>query len=116
MEHGVLRLRLEVFCRRGQLTDAQGLEGPSMGAHRLLQLFFRFGESDIEDPLAVLNACQQKLQGEGGLASAGISLDEVQMAFRQSAMQDLIEARNARIQEIPAVGVRRGSRAILAGN
>jgi hypothetical protein len=58
----------------------------------LLELDVRFRERDVEDAFAVANAFEEKLQGEGGFAGAGIALDEVEVSLRISsrpAMPDL---------------------------
>src|SRR3982751_5769363 len=62
---------------------------------RYFQDFFaRLREGDVEDLFAGLRAREEKLQGQGGLARAGLALDEIQPAGHETAPENVVQTGN----------------------
>src|SRR6202034_2050379 len=92
MEDGVLGLGPEVVVGRDDLEDFEPIERPAVRQANLPEFFGGFGEGDIEDTLAAANAFEEELEGQGGFAGTWIALDEVEVAGREAAMEDVIQA------------------------
>jgi hypothetical protein len=116
MEDGVLRLRPEVVFGGNHLEDLEVFRVPAMRAGNLLELAAGLREGDIEGALVIADALEKELEGEGGFAGAGIAFDEVEMALRESAKEDVVEAGDAGME---AAGdraiVRAGIMAVVGG-
>ncbi len=56
------------------------------------QLLGRLRQGDVNTLFARGSAGQQKLQREGGLAGAGIALEEVEMIAGQPPAEDVVES------------------------
>ena len=93
-----------VLLGGGELEDVDAVEGPAVRARDGAQLVLRLGERDEQDLLAALDAFEQELQRERGLAGAGVALDEVEPVGRQPAAEDVVQSRDARAE----AGRRRG--------
>lgn len=64
-----------------------------MGLRNRRQFGFCFGEGDIKTALVPAYAFQQELQGQRGLADAGIALDQVQAVGREPAAENIVQPR-----------------------
>jgi hypothetical protein len=59
------------------------------------QFFFGFRQRDVQRALALPGAFDQELQRDGGLARSGRAFQQEDMAARQAARQNFIQAGDA---------------------
>ncbi len=95
LEERVLRLAGERALDGGELDDGDAREVPAVRARHGVELGLGLGERDVEAALALAHALLQELQREGGLAYAGIAVDEVEAGARQAAAEDVVEPGDA---------------------
>ena len=91
MKYGVLRVRLDIFILRGHLKNGNFVQRPSMRGRYPEQFFLGLGERDVQAFLAVLRALQEKLQGQGGLAGAGIAFHQIKVAAGKTSEENVIQ-------------------------
>ena len=107
------------FFRNQPFTpeDFEAIERPAVRQANLPEFFGGFGEGDIEDTLAAANAFEEELEGKGGFAGAWIAFDEVEVAGRKAAVEDVIEAGDAGVEAsgrgLAVIGGNRGRRGHL---
>jgi hypothetical protein len=63
-----------------------------MRAGGLIQLLGRLRQADVQAALAAARPLQQELQGDCGLAGAGVALQQVQAIAREAAAEHVVEA------------------------
>src|SRR3954465_11353405 len=71
------------------------LERPAMRAHAGAQLLFGLGQADVDAEFAGSGARHQELQRNGGLAGAGIALEQVQAVPGEAATEHEVQAGDA---------------------
>ena len=83
---------------RPELADAlRGVRGERerlVREHHALELLAGLGEADIQRGLAAADALAEELQGGGGLADAGVALQQVEPVRREAAAQDVVHTRD----------------------
>src|SRR6185295_7305429 len=94
MEDGPRTFTRQGLLRRGELENLDPFERPSVRSGDPLNLRPRFGEGDVHPLLAAGHSLNQVLEGQRGLANAGVALHEVQPLGRQSTAQEMIETRD----------------------
>src|SRR5690606_832324 len=94
----LLLLLVEQGLRRRQLEHLEAVTYvPAVRGGAEPQLALGFGEGDVETVLAVSGPLHQIMQGQRRLAGARCTLDEVEVAARQPADEDVVEAGNAEL-------------------
>jgi hypothetical protein len=96
MEDGVLLVPRWSVRRRGELMHGQALQGPAVRGRHRVKLLGALGECHVQTRLASPSAREQKLEGERGLAAAGLAFDEIEPMLGKSTAQDVVEAFDAR--------------------
>jgi hypothetical protein len=71
------------------------IHGPAMRCGAGSQFLFRFRQGDVEALFASFRPLHQEAQRDGGLAGAGIALEQEHMAGSEAAGQNIIQAGNA---------------------
>src|SRR6185295_14683793 len=74
------------------LAERDAVERPAVGARHVAQLLFRLRERGVDAGLAVAGPFEEELQGERGLARAGIPLDEIHPVRGKPPAEDVVEA------------------------
>src|SRR6185295_4044087 len=78
------------------LAERDAVERPAVGARHVAQLLFRLRERGVDAGLAVAGPFEEELQGERGLARAGIPLDEIHPVRGKPPAEDVVEAFSTR--------------------
>ena len=91
LEEGVLLGEAQVLDARGELEDRQSGQVPAVRIRHGPELLAGLREGDVESLLAAPEALEQELQPQGGLAGAGVALDEMETPGGQTAAKDMVE-------------------------
>ena len=91
MEHRVLRSGLEAVRRGRDLPDRHAVERPAVRSGCGPQLFFRFGQRDVEHRLAGPGAFGQEPKRERGLAGSGDALHHIQPVPGKPSAEHVVE-------------------------
>jgi hypothetical protein len=95
IEDRQLCLGRQVMLGRDQLCDRDAGHIPAMAAGDFGDFSFGFGEGDIQACLTRPHALNEKLNGERGLPGSGGSTDKVKTIRRETAAEDVVDARDA---------------------
>lgn len=83
---------VEQAFRRCQLEDMDVfVQFPTVGQRALTQLSFGFRKRDVQRALAGSSAGHQKMQGNGGFAGTGFTLQQKNVSAGQATGQDVIQ-------------------------
>jgi hypothetical protein len=75
----------------GELEDVHGVERPAVRRGDLGELRAALGERHVQPARPDRRPGEQELQRQGGLAAAGLAVEQVQVVGRQAAVEDLVE-------------------------
>ncbi len=90
-------LVVEQALRRHQFEDVDPVQVPAVRSGGVGQLLRRLRKGDIEAALAGRRAGHQELQGEGGLAGAGLPFDQIKPVPGEAAVQRLVQSLDSKL-------------------
>ncbi len=92
----MLLVLVEQALRRDQLEYFDIIvEIPAMRPAALAQFLLGFRQGDVQAPLTRRRTRQQELAGDGRLAGAGATLEEIEAATLEASSGDVVEPGNA---------------------
>jgi hypothetical protein len=94
MEDSVLRFGAKLVVHGCDLVNQELVRGPAVRKSDVFELDLGFGEGDVEDTLAETDALKQELEGQSSLACAGVSFDQIKVAFGEAATEDIVQSGN----------------------
>ncbi|MNT44684.1 hypothetical protein D3C72_1812220 [compost metagenome] len=92
MQHRLQAAVAQRILGRAQLEQVQAFQRPAVGGGHFAQLFGGLGQGDVQAALAPLQAFQQELQRQRGLARTRGPFQQVQTPLRKAAAKDLVQA------------------------
>jgi hypothetical protein len=92
VQYSELLARIQAALRRDQFKDRDALERPPVTLGHKPQFSLGLREGDVECRFAAANSLQQEFQGQGGLARAGLSFEQVHSLRVDSAAENVIQA------------------------
>jgi hypothetical protein len=88
-------IAVELAVLGDQLEDLDAVERPAVRARAGRQLVAGLGQRHVQARLAGAHAFEQVLQGQRGLAGAGVAVDEIEASRDQAPGHHFVQARNA---------------------
>ena len=95
MEQGDFVVGAVAGFRRHELENGHAVKGPAVARRHQPKLGLAFGERDVEDLFATLDAFEEELKRERGLAGSRGAFDEIKPVGVKAAAQNVIQARHA---------------------